>query len=169
MDDKLHLVDPKAAGIDIHKMAITVSTRLVDGAGAPQTATDEFSALPSGIIEIVAWRQAQQIAAALLEGTGIEWAAPFDTLAKVGIELILVPAHSRSNKSRDAPPTLPIAFGSLGGVNLVSRWRVSCQIAPPESFGVDVGHGERRSRSRTVYGSVRRKSLTAPGFRSAGS
>ena len=40
MDDKLPIVYPKAAGIGIHKMAITVSTRIVDGAGALQRKTD---------------------------------------------------------------------------------------------------------------------------------
>ena len=93
MDDTLHIVYPKAAGIDIHKMAITVSTRIVDGAGAPQTETREFSALPSGITEMVAWLQAQHIEAALMEGTGIYWEVPFDALATAGIRPILVHAQ----------------------------------------------------------------------------
>ncbi len=74
-------------------MAIAVSTHLVEGAGAPQTQTREFSALPLGIVAMVGWLQSQQIAAATMKGTSFDWGSPFDALAAAGIQLILVYAQ----------------------------------------------------------------------------
>ena len=71
--DLMHVVWPRAAGLDVHKMQITASVRLCEpGGGAPRTAVREFSALPLGLEELTAWLQAHSVTAAAMEGTGIQ-------------------------------------------------------------------------------------------------
>lgn len=92
--DTLHVVHARAAGIDVHKMQITTSIRIcAPGGGEPQIATRTFEALPSGIDEMVAWMLARKVDAAVMEGTGIYWVAPFEALEAAGISVVLVNAR----------------------------------------------------------------------------
>ena len=51
----LHVVRPRAAGLDVHRMEITATVRLCEGEGEPVVETRCFSTLPSGLEEMVAW------------------------------------------------------------------------------------------------------------------
>ena len=66
----LHVVRPRAAGLDVHKMEITATVRLCEGEGEPVMETRCFSALPSGLAEMVAWLIGRGVEAAVTEGTG---------------------------------------------------------------------------------------------------
>ena len=92
--DNLHVVHPRAAGLDIHKMQITASIRIcASGGGEPQVETRTFEALASGLDAMVAWLREHEVGAAVMEGTGIYWLAPFEALEAAGIEATLVNAH----------------------------------------------------------------------------
>ena len=94
MTDTLHVVHARAAGLDVHKMQITASVRLcAPGAGSPQVETRTFEALASGLDALVAWLREREVAAAVMEGTGIYWLAPFEALEKAGIPATLVNAR----------------------------------------------------------------------------
>ena len=97
MTDTLHVVHARAAGLDVHKMQITVSVRLcAPGLGEPQVETRTFEALASGLDEMVAWLRERSVDAAVMEGTGIYWLAPFEALEAAGIPATLV--HARQVK-----------------------------------------------------------------------
>ena len=55
LKDALHVVHPRAAGLDIHKMEITATVRLCDGPGDPVCETKVFSALPEELEGVTAW------------------------------------------------------------------------------------------------------------------
>ena len=100
--DDLHVVRPRAAGLDVHKMAITATVRLCEpGQGLPRMATREFSALPKGLRELTAWLCEHGVTAAAMEGTGIYWLAPYEALEEAGIEPELFHAqHVKQIKGR---------------------------------------------------------------------
>ena len=91
--DAMHVVCPRAVGLDVHKMEITATVRLCEGDGEPVMETRCFSTLPSGLEEMVAWLSEHGVEAAVMEGTGVYWPAPFAALEAAGIEAILV--HAR--------------------------------------------------------------------------
>ena len=94
MTDTLHVVHARAAGLDVHKMQITASVRLcTPGAGEPQVETRTFEALASGLDAMVAWLRERCVDAAVMEGTGIYWLAPFEALETAGIPATLVNAR----------------------------------------------------------------------------
>ena len=94
MSDTLHVVHARAAGLDVHKMQITASVRLcAPGAGESQVETRTFDALASGLDAMVAWLRERSVDAAVMEGTGIYWLAPFEALENAGIPATLVNAR----------------------------------------------------------------------------
>ena len=94
MTDTLHVVHARAAGLDVHKMQITASVRLcTPGAGEPQIETRTFEALASGLDAMVAWLRERCVDAAVMEGTGIYWLAPFEALEAAGTPATLVNAR----------------------------------------------------------------------------
>lgn len=92
--DLLHVVEPRAAGLDVHKLQVTASTRLcmVDG-GEPLGATREFRTTPAGLAEMNAWLLEQGVDAAAMEGTGIYWEPPFAALESAGLRVSLLHAQ----------------------------------------------------------------------------
>lgn len=89
----MHVVHPPAADLDIHKMKITAAVRLAQPQGDPLTATQEFSALPSGLQALTQWLHSCRVSAAVMGGTGIFWKAPFEALENVGVDPLLY--HAR--------------------------------------------------------------------------
>lgn len=53
-EDGMHVVRPRAAGLDVHKMEFTATVRLCEGEGEPAVETRCFSTLPS-LEEMVTW------------------------------------------------------------------------------------------------------------------
>ena len=91
--DSLHVVHARAAGLDVHKMQITASVRICAAGGEPQVETRTFDALASGLDEMITWMRACEVDAAVMEGTGIYWLAPFEALDAAGIPATLVNAQ----------------------------------------------------------------------------
>ena len=83
--DEMHVVHPRAAGLDVHKMQITASVRLCQPGGGVQCAARQFSALPAGLAELAQWLQSHRVTAAAMEATGIFWQAPWEALEAAGI------------------------------------------------------------------------------------
>ena len=84
--DDLHVVEPRAAGLDVHKMCITAAVRLYEvGTGVARAVVKEFSALPHGLRAMTDWLLAHGVTAAAMEGTGVYWKAPFEALEDAGI------------------------------------------------------------------------------------
>lgn len=100
--DTLHVVHPRAAGLDVHKMRVTATVRLCSAqSGAPRVQTKTFNAFAEGLGEMVGWLGEHQVQAATLEATGIYWVAPFEALEDAGIVAYLVHAqHVKQLKGR---------------------------------------------------------------------
>ena len=137
--DAMHVVCPRSAGLDVHKMEITATVRLCDGDGEPVMETRCFSTLPSGLEEMVAWLSEHGVEAAVMEGTGVYWQAPFAVLQAAGIEAILRGGGRRcpggsapASRRRLAPPRSPSGTGSDAGGGATS----STSNASPARAGV---------------------------------
>ena len=55
INDDLHVVHARAAGLDVHKMVVTATVRLCVGSGEPVCESRGFSALPRGLDDLVNW------------------------------------------------------------------------------------------------------------------
>jgi transposase len=94
INDDLHVVHARAAGLDVHKMSITATVRLCEAQGGESRCeTREFSALPKGLGEMVEWLLGHGVTAAGMEGTGIYWQAPWQALDDAGIKVELYHAQ----------------------------------------------------------------------------
>ncbi len=95
--DLLHVVEARAAGLDVHKMQVTASVRLCEQAGQPPVChTGEFSALPEGLGQLTDWLLGHGVSAAAMEGTGVYWLAPYEALEEAGLRPTLY--HARDVK-----------------------------------------------------------------------
>jgi len=82
----MHVVAPCAAGLDVHKLRITASTRLCsDAHGQPRCATREFATSPAGLADLTAWLDSQQVEAVAMEGTGVYWEPAYAALESAGL------------------------------------------------------------------------------------
>ena len=93
VNDELHVVHARAAGLDVHKMEVTATVRLCGADGSPVSETRRFEALPAGLRELAGWLAGHGVSAAAMEGTGVYWEAPHDALAEAGIEVQLLHAQ----------------------------------------------------------------------------
>lgn len=94
VNDTLHVVHARAAGLDVHKREITATVRLCAAPGGePVCETRTFSALASGLRALVAWLVGQRIEAAVIEATGVYWRTPWDALTAAGIQVQLLHAQ----------------------------------------------------------------------------
>jgi len=84
--DQMHVVHPRAAGLDVHKLQITASVRLCQPGGGVDSATRQFSALPPGLSALTQWLASHRVTAAAMEATGIFWQAPWEALEAAGID-----------------------------------------------------------------------------------
>ena len=100
--DNMPILHVCAAGLDVHKHQTTVSIRRWENAGAVYE-TDCFNARPSGLGRMVDWLQSHAVDAALMEGTGIYWRAPFEALEQAGIAVSLVNAHQVKQLNPSSP------------------------------------------------------------------
>ncbi len=94
----------RAAGLDIHKIQITATVRIVRAGKDADVWTRQFSAFPTGIGELVEWLKEHRVSVAVMEGTGINWEVPFEAIEEAGITPILVHAqHVKQIKGRKLP------------------------------------------------------------------
>ena len=93
LNDELHVVHARAAGLDVHKMEITATVRLCEGGGEPLRETRRFDALAPGLAALADWLRDHRVAAAAMEATGVYWETPFDALAAAGVEVQLLNAR----------------------------------------------------------------------------
>jgi len=99
--DTMHVIHARAAGLDVHKMQITTAVRLARPGAEAEVFTRTFSALPSGLEELVAWLLEHRVSAAVIESTGIYWEAPYRALEQTGLQVLLVhPQHVKQIKGR---------------------------------------------------------------------
>ena len=102
--DGLHVVHPRAASLDVHKIQITAAVRLARQQGDLLTATQEFSALSGGLQRLTRWL--------LSHGSAPRaWKAPFEALEDAGIEPILY--HARFVKDCVSQCKTPIPYHNL--------------------------------------------------------
>lgn len=129
--DDMHVVWPRAAGLDVHKMRITAAVRLCEaGRGRARTAVHEFSALPHGLREMTDWLLSHGVTAAAMEGTGVYWKAPFEALEDAGIDAALLNARQVKQirgKKTDVSDSLWLARICQFGLALPSH-------VPPRRF-----------------------------------
>ncbi len=93
VNDELHVVHARAAGLDVHKMEITATVRLCDGGGAPRCETRAFDALAPGLAALSGWLAGHRVEAAAMEATGVYWEAPLEALTAAGIAVQLLHAQ----------------------------------------------------------------------------
>ena len=92
-NDHLNVIHERAAGLDIHKVEITACVRIAQAGQEAVVETRQFSAFPKGLGEMVRWLKEHRVSAAVMEGTGIYWEAPFRALEDAGIRPLLVHAQ----------------------------------------------------------------------------
>lgn len=101
MNDEMHVVHARAAGLDVHKMEITATVRLCEGAGQPRFETRRFDALGPGLGLLAEWLVGHRVEAAAMEATGVYWEAPWQALTEAGIEAQLLHAwHVKQLRGR---------------------------------------------------------------------
>lgn len=101
MNDEMHVVHARAAGLDVHKMEITATVRLCEGAGSPRCETRRFDALAPGLAALAEWLSGHGVEAAAMESTGVYWEAPWNALTQAGIEVQLLHAwHVKQMRGR---------------------------------------------------------------------
>ena len=100
--DEMHVVEPRAAGVDVHKMQLTVSLRLCEpGRPSALTLTGTFATHPQGLRKMAGWLAEHEVGAATMEGTGVYWEQPYRTLEAEGVRVRLVHAqHVKQIKGR---------------------------------------------------------------------
>ena len=89
--DKMHVVHPRAAGLDVHKMEIAATVRLCSPGGGDPEAT-----LESGMRGLVAWLHG--VTAAAMEAIG--WELP--ALEDAGIRVDLAQHQGRKTDVADS-------------------------------------------------------------------
>ena len=68
MPDEMPVVEPRAAGIDGHKMQVTVSVHLCEpGRGTPLACTATFGTDPQALAERVRWLRVHGVGVATIE------------------------------------------------------------------------------------------------------
>ena len=92
--DRLHVVEARAAGLDVHKHQITASVRLCGADPAAATAaTAVFGTHVQGLGELVEWLREHGVTAAAMESTGVYWNAPYRALERGGLRADLLHAQ----------------------------------------------------------------------------
>ena len=84
--DSMHVAVPRAAGVDVHKMQLTAAVRLPGPGGDAQASFRLFGTDPPALAEFTAWLRGHGVTAAVMEGTGVYWIAPFRALEDAGIQ-----------------------------------------------------------------------------------
>jgi len=102
--DDMHVVYPRAAGLDVHKMRITAAVRICEaGRGPARVAVREFTTAPDGLRAMTDWLRDHAVTAAALESTGVYWKAPLEALEDACIQPALYHAehvrHVRGKKT----------------------------------------------------------------------
>ena len=129
-NDSLNVIHPRAAGLDIHKVQITATVRIARAGKDADVQTRQFSAFPIGIGELVEWLKEHRVSAAVMEGTGIYWEAPFEALEEAGITPILVHAqHVKQIKGRKTDIADSIWLARICSFGLCSS-----SMVPPRAF-----------------------------------
>ena len=100
--DAMHVAVPRAAGIDVHKMQVTVSVRLcVAGQAEAQVATRVFKTHPAALQAMTGWLAGLEVEAPTMEGTGVYWIVPYRAVERAGIRAELLHAqHVKQIKGR---------------------------------------------------------------------
>ncbi len=99
--DTMHVVHPRAAGLDVHKMQVTATVRLARRNTDAEMFTRVFSALPSGLEALAGWLLDHRVTAAVMEATGIYWEVVYTALEDAGMGPLLVHAqHVKQIKGR---------------------------------------------------------------------
>ena len=101
MRDELLVVEPRAGGLDVHKLQITASVRLAVANSPPLAAVRFFPSDPQGLAQLTGWLQVHGVTAATMEGTGVYWETPYRALEAAAIRPQLVHArHVQQSKGR---------------------------------------------------------------------
>ena len=141
--DDMHVVYPRAAGLDVHKMHITATVRLCEaGSGPARSATREFSALPDGLRAMTDWLPGHGVTAAAMEGTGVYWKARFEALEDAGLAADLLNAQHVKAVTATARKIAVLFYNTM---------RYGMQYADPGA-----SHYEARYRQRAVANLRRR-------------
>ena len=92
--DAMHIIEPRAAGIDMHKMQLTVSVRLCEPVQPEGLSLTETVATDQRDLQaMTGWLGEHRVGWAAMEGTGILRKRPFHALETAGIRRRLVHAQ----------------------------------------------------------------------------
>ena len=149
----LHVVRPRAAGLDVHKMELTATVRLCEGEGEPVVDTRCFSTLASGLEEMAAWLAGHGVEAAVMEGLSAISGRPREPDCRSGRGRAAAPLCRQEHRRDGSDPGAchPIRHRGPGGAK-----------RDDSSSTADGGRAAaRRARSVRVYetataGAVRR-------------
>ena len=135
--EPMHVVEPLAAGLDVHKLQITAGTRRCppDG-GEPLCATCEFATTSAGLAALTDWLLDQQVDAVAIEGRGVYWEPPHTALESAGLRVSLYNAqqvkHCDSQCEVSYAVWQTVAFAAIKGwltLHFPFRPRISATVS----------------------------------------
>lgn len=86
----LEMLNPDAAGLDLHQETIWVGAGLKDNA-EPDVKT--FGTYTADLVAMGEWLREKGVTSVAMESTGVFWVAPYRVLREMGFEVMLVNAH----------------------------------------------------------------------------
>ena len=127
--DRLQVVEPRAAGLDVHKHQITASVRLGGADPAAATAaTAVFGTHVQGLGELFKWLRGHGVTA--MESTGVYWNAPYRALERGGLRANLLHAqHVKQIRGRKTD-----VADSLWLARICQFGRARPSYVPPPAF-----------------------------------
>ena len=133
--DTLHVMHPRAAGIDARRMQVTATARIARENADAEIRTREFSALPGGPASLAGRLRGHGVTAAAMEGAGVYRETACDAVAGTGATPLLLHArHVRQiNNSLSFCPHRAVCRGSLSLARL-SRTSGSGRRMPAARF-----------------------------------
>ena len=98
----MHVVEPRAGGLDVHKGSVTATARVCPpGGGPPDIAAREFGTTAAALLGMSEWLAGRGVEAVAMEGTGVYRVAPCEALETAGFRPQLFHAqHVKQLKGR---------------------------------------------------------------------
>lgn len=164
-EDTLHVMHPRAAGIDVHRMQVTATARIARESADAEIRTRESSALPNGLAAPAGWLRGHGVTAAATEGAGVYWETVYGAVAGTGATPL--PPHARHVRRIKGRKT-----GVADSIWLARVCRFGLRspgMAPPKAFREL--RRVARARRKTVAGRTRsrvHKTVDSAGLRVGG-
>jgi transposase len=95
-EERMEVLHPRCAGLDVHKETVVACVRIVSGGEVSRTVRT-FETTTARLIELAEWLEANGCTHVAMEATGVYWKPVWQVLAEGGLELVLANASHVKN------------------------------------------------------------------------